>query len=163
MCATPAADELRIVRFDPAYRDAFRTLNLAWLTRHLVIEPIDERVLADPEGEILAPGGEILFALMGAEVVGTVALKAEGDGIFELAKMAVDERHQGRGYGLRLLEAACALAKQRGAQRVILYSRRVLKVAVAMYHKYGFSEVPLTDSRTTSPYGRCDIKMERRL
>jgi hypothetical protein len=81
-----AADELRIVRFDPAYRDAFRQLNLAWLTRYLIIEPIDERVLADPEGEILAPGGEILFALLGGEVVGTVALKAEAEGVFELAK-----------------------------------------------------------------------------
>jgi ribosomal protein S18 acetylase RimI-like enzyme len=159
MPATPAADELRIVRFDPAYREAFRQLNRAWLTRHLVIEPIDERVLADPEGEILAPGGEILFALVGAVVVGTVALKVDSEGVFELAKMAVDNRFQGRGYGLRLLEAACALARQRGARKVILYSRRVLKVAVAMYHKYGFSEVPLTDSR----YSRCDIKMERPL
>jgi hypothetical protein len=57
----------------------------------------------------------------------------------------------------------CALARERGAQRVILYSRRVLATAVAMYRKYGFSEVPLTDSRGTSPYGRCDIRMERRL
>jgi GNAT superfamily N-acetyltransferase len=163
MRAMAAADELRIVRFDPAYRDAFRRLNLAWLTRYLIIEPVDERVLADPEGEILAPGGEILFALLGGEVVGTVALKADSEGVFELAKMAVDERHQGRGYGVRLLEAACALARERGAQRVILYSRRVLATAVAMYGKYGFSEVPLTDSCGTSPYGRCDIKMERRL
>jgi ribosomal protein S18 acetylase RimI-like enzyme len=91
--------------------------------------------------------------------VGTVALKAEGHDAFELTKMAVDERHQGKGYGKRLLEAACSLARERGAKRVFLYSQRGLRAAVSMYFKYGFSETPLNDAR----YSRCDIKMERSL
>ena len=150
-------DGLVIVTFDPAHRDEFRRLNIAWLTRYFRVEPIDERVLGNPETEILAPGGEILFALIDGAVVGTVALKAETDGAFELTKMAVDERCQGNGYGKRLLEAACALAKARGAERIILYSQRGLAAAVTMYFKYGFHELPLTDAR----YSRCDIKMER--
>ncbi|MGH8178960.1 MAG: GNAT family N-acetyltransferase [Steroidobacter sp.] len=152
-------DGLRIVTFDPAYRDEFRRLNVAWLTRYFKVEPIDERVLGNPEAEILASGGEILFALLDGEVVGTVALKREDGGEFELTKMAVDERSQGCGYGKRLLESACALAHERGARRVILYSQRALQPAVSMYFKYGFRELPLTDSR----YSRCDIKMERML
>lgn len=152
-------DGLVIATYDPAHRAEFSRLNVAWLTRYFRVEPIDERVLGDPEGEILAPGGEILFATLDGIVVGTVALKREGDDSFELTKMAVDERFQGKGYGKRLLEAACALARERGARRVILYSHRSLRAAVGMYFKYGFSETPVTDAR----YSRCDIKMERAL
>jgi GNAT superfamily N-acetyltransferase len=150
-------DGLQIVTYDAAHRGAFKRLNVAWLTRYFRVEPIDEQVLSQPESEILAPGGEILFALLAGEVVGTAALKAEGSAEYELTKMAVDERWQGRGYGKRLLEAACDLAQARGASRVVLYSQRGLKTAVGMYFKYGFMELPLTDAR----YSRCDIKMER--
>ena len=150
-------DGLVIATYDPAHRADFRRLNVAWLTRYFRVEPIDERVLGDPEGEILAPGGEVLFATLEGVVVGTVALKRDSDGAFELTKMAVDERYQGNGYGKRLLEAACALARERGARRVILYSQRSLRAAISMYFKYGFNETPLTDAR----YSRCDIKMER--
>jgi ribosomal protein S18 acetylase RimI-like enzyme len=150
-------DGVTIVTFDPAHRDEFRRLNVAWLTRYFKVEPIDERVLGNPEMEILEPGGEILFALVNGVVVGTVALKPEEGGEFELTKMAVDERAQGRGYGKRLLEAACAVARSRGARRVILYSQRSLRTAITMYLKYGFRELPLNDAR----YSRCDIKMER--
>jgi ribosomal protein S18 acetylase RimI-like enzyme len=150
-------DGLVIATYGPEHRAEFRRLNVAWLTRYFRVEPIDERVLGDPEGEILAPGGEILFATLDGVVVGTVALKRESDDSFELTKMAVDERFQGRGYGKRLLEAACALARERGARRVILYSQRSLRAAVGMYFKYGFNETPVTDAR----YSRCDIKMER--
>lgn len=151
------SDGLRIVTFTPAFRDEFRRLNIAWLTKYFKVEPIDERVLGDPEGEILAGGGEVLFAVLNGVVVGTVALKPETEGSFELTKMAVDERWQGRGYGKRLLEAACAVARTRGARRVILYSQRGLQAAVTMYLKYGFKELALNDPR----YARCDIKMER--
>ncbi|MDY0064782.1 MAG: GNAT family N-acetyltransferase [Steroidobacteraceae bacterium] len=152
-------DGLQIVTFDPALRAEFRRLNVAWLERYFRVEPIDERVLGDPENEILAHGGEVLFALLEGEVVGTAALKRERDHEFELTKMAVEERMQGRGYGARLLQAACAVARSRGARRVILYSQRGLKAAIGMYFKYGFTELPVQDAR----YSRCDIMMEKRL
>ena len=68
-------DGLRIISFDPTLRDEFRRLNVAWLERYFTVEPIDERVLGNPEAEILADGGEILFALLEGQVVGTVALR----------------------------------------------------------------------------------------
>lgn len=152
-------DGLRIITFDPRYRDAFRRLNVAWLTKYFAVEPIDERVLGNPETELLEPGGEILFALLDGEAVGTVALKPEHGGALELTKMAVDENWQGRGFGKRLLESACDLARELRAPRVVLYSQRGLEAAVTMYAKYGFVEVPLIDPR----YARCDVKMERLL
>jgi ribosomal protein S18 acetylase RimI-like enzyme len=150
------SDGLRIVTFDPQYRDDFRRLNVTWLTRYFRVEPIDELVLGHPESEILARGGEVLFACLRECVVGTVALKTEEAGIFEVTKMAVDESWQGRGYGRRLLHAACELAKKNAARKVLLYSQRSLAPAIRLYQSYGFKEVPLTDQR----YSRCDIKME---
>lgn len=155
LCRYP--DGLEIILFEARYRDEFKRLNVAWLQRFFRVEPIDEQVLDNPEKEILAGGGAILFARVQDRIVGTVALKPEQGGAFELTKMAVDESCQGRGYGKRLLEAACDHAKALGAPRVILYSQRALKVAVTMYSKYGFVEMPLIDKR----YTRCDIKMER--
>jgi GNAT superfamily N-acetyltransferase len=150
-------DGLEIIAFESRYRDEFKRLNVAWLQRYFRVEPIDEQVLGNPEREILAGGGAILFARMQDRIIGTVALKPEEGGAFELTKMAVDESCQGKGYGKRLLAVACDHASALGAPRVILYSQRTLKVAVAMYSKYGFVEMPLTDKR----YARCDIKMER--
>jgi ribosomal protein S18 acetylase RimI-like enzyme len=152
-------DGLQIIAFQPKYRDEFKRLNLAWLKRYFRVEPIDEQVLSHPEREILAGGGEILFARLQEVIVGTVALKAEQDSDFELTKMAVDEAWQGRGFGKRLLEIACERAKVLGAARVILYSQRTLRAAITMYAKYGFIEVPLADSR----YARCDVKMQKAL
>lgn len=152
-------DGLEIITFDPMYRDDFKRLNVAWLQRYFRVEPIDERVLSNPEREILSGGGEILFARLHDTVVGTVALKPESDGGFELTKMAVDEAWQGRGFGKRLLDVACEQARALGARRVILYSQRGLKTAVTMYSKYGFAELPSHDAR----YSRCDIKMEKLL
>lgn len=152
-------DGLEIIAFESRYRDDFKRLNVAWLQRYFHVEPIDEQVLSNPERDILSSGGAILFARLYDQIVGTVALKREGDAEFELTKMAVDEAFQGRGFGKRLLDAACDHAKALGAPRVILYSQRALRAAVTMYAKYGFEEVPLTDKR----YSRCDIKMQREL
>jgi GNAT superfamily N-acetyltransferase len=150
-------DGLQIVTFDPRYRQDFERLNVAWLERYFEVEPIDERVLGNPEAEILAPGGEIMFALLGDAVVGTVALKLEEGGDFELTKMAVEPAWQGRGFGKRLLETACELAKRRGASRIVLYSQRGLKAAVTMYSRFGFVELPMNDAR----YSRCDVMMAK--
>lgn len=153
-------DGLTIISFDPALRDEFRRLNVAWLERYFTVEPIDERVLGNPEGEILADGGEVLFALLEGQVVGTVALRVVDTETFELTKMAVDDRWQSRGYGQSLLETALQVARDSGKRRVILYSQRSLKPAIALYYKNGFTDVagPLDGK-----YARCDVQLERAL
>lgn len=150
-------DGMAITTFDPAHREAFKELNIAWLERYFKVEPLDEQVLGNPEAEILEPGGEILFAVLDEQVVGTVGLKVEDEHTFELTKMAVDDRWQGRGYGQRLLESALELARSLGKRRVILYSQTALEPAISLYRKNGFvaSTEPLSRR-----YARCDIKME---
>jgi ribosomal protein S18 acetylase RimI-like enzyme len=148
-------NQIRLVPYAPAYRTAFRDLNLEWITAHFEVEAEDRRVLDNPEGEILAPGGAILFALDGETPVGTGALIAAGPHEFELAKMAVTERARGRGIGRALCVALIALARERGAERLELLSQTTLEAAVHLYRSLGFVEAPIGPT----PYKRSNIRM----
>jgi ribosomal protein S18 acetylase RimI-like enzyme len=153
----PVQPALRIVDFQPALRAHFYRLNEAWLRKFFAMEAIDERVLSNPEAEILADGGLILFALSGEEVVGTCALKQESDGVFELTKMAVDESHQGLGIGRRLIEAAIDAFEARGGVTLFLETNSKLGPAVHLYESVGFERQPA--SKPDSHYVRSDVYM----
>ncbi len=149
---------VRIIAYEPAHRLAFRDLNRAWIQQYFTLEPHDHEMLDDPEGYILTPGGHVLMAELGGEIVGTVALIRETADQYELAKMAVADGHQGHGIGRALGEAALAKAREVGASRVVLESNRRLAPALALYQSLGFQEVPVP---TDTPYARADIRMER--
>jgi putative acetyltransferase len=154
-----ATNQIRLVPYAPEHRAAFRDLNVEWIVAHFELEAEDRRVLDDPEGEILARGGAILFALDGDTPVGTGALIPTGPHEFELAKMAVTARARGRGIGRALCLALLALARERGAERVELLSQTTLAAAVNLYRSLGFEEVPLG----AVPYRRSNIRMVLRL
>jgi len=148
---------LRIVPFTPALRSHFERLNREWLERLFKVEPIDAAVLADPESSILADGGRILFALLGDEVIGTVALKQESPGVYELTKMAITRAYQGGGHGRQLLDAAVA-AFQRidGATTLFLETNSALKPAISLYERAGFEH---RGRKPDSHYQRSDVYM----
>ena len=149
---------MRVVPFDPTradHRAAFRDLNLAWIEAHFAVEARDRHELDDPQGHILACGGEIFMADDDGAIVGTCALLAEPDGACELAKMAVRASARGRGVGRALGEAAVAAARARGAPRIDLLSNTVLGPAIGLYRALGFVEVPLP----ATDYARANIKM----
>ncbi|MCZ2473250.1 GNAT family N-acetyltransferase [Aquirufa ecclesiirivi] len=147
--------QIRITRFEPAYRDAIRRLNVEWLEKYFQVEEIDKEVLSHPEEVILAPGGEIFYAWYGDEIVGTVSLMKIDDTSFELTKMAVSENFQGLGIGKLLMENCLDFAKKAGIKQIIIYSNRRLERAVDMYRKFGFLEMDLGPVI----YQRADIKM----
>lgn len=146
---------IAVVDYEPRHRDAFRDLNLAWITRWFRVEDADRRALDDPEGYILRRGGCIFIAEDGGVAVGTCALLRGEDGSFELAKMAVDPAARGRGIGRALGEAAIARARALGAPRVELLSNTILEPAIRLYRALGFVEVPLP----ATEYERANIKM----
>ena len=156
---TATVPGIRVVPYEPAHRRAFRDLNLEWITAHFEVEEEDRRVLEDPEGEILAPGGAILIALEEGKPIGTGALIRTGPHEFELAKMAVTARARGRGVGRVLCQALIALARERGAHRLELMSQTTLTPAVQLYRSLGFVEVPLGPV----PYKRANIRMALQL
>ena len=81
--------KVEIVDFRSEHADAFRQMNLDWITLYWEVEDADWLYLDNPREKILKPGGAILMALDEGEAVGTVALISMGNGSYELAKMAV--------------------------------------------------------------------------
>ncbi len=150
---------LEIVDFNPAYGNAFERLNKEWLERYFRVEAVDEMVLGDPVGQVLRPGGAILYAVEGQHVVGTVALKKHAANCYELTKMAVTERYQGAGIGRLLLNAAVRRFGELGGGMLYLESQRKLKPALALYESAGFKHVPRP---SPSEYERSDVYMEYR-
>jgi GNAT superfamily N-acetyltransferase len=152
-------ENVRIIPYTEAYRQAFRDLNHEWITRHFTLEEADNKMLDDPEGYILDKGGFIFIALLQDEPVGTAALLKNADGSFELAKMAVTDKAQGLKIGFQLGQVALEKARELQAPKVELLSNRKLTPALNLYHKLGFTEVPVP----ANDYLRCDIKMEIQL
>lgn len=148
---------IEIIPFKPEYSKKFKELNIAWLEKYFWVEPHDEEVLGNPEKYILSPGGNIFFVKEGEDIIGTVALMKIEEGVFELTKMAVTPRAQGKRIGQKLLEHTLEFARKKGWNTLIIYSNRKLENAIHIYKKYGFEEIPIGES---NPYARGDIKMK---
>lgn len=143
--------------FDIRYKQAFYDYNVEWIAGLFVVEPIDERDLSDPEGTILAKGGEVFFAVENERAIGAVALKSAGDGNFELTKLAVDAKTRGSGAGRALCEKVIERFQARGGQKLFLYTNSQLENAIRLYWKLGFKKFPLPKGTV---YKRSDYYME---
>jgi ribosomal protein S18 acetylase RimI-like enzyme len=146
-----------IIPFSSDLKEPIKTLNLEWLKKYFRVEARDETVLSDPQGEIINKGGLIFYAQYKDEIVGTVSLLKINETTFEVSKMAVTDGVQGLGIGKIMMTHCIAIAKEKGIEKLILYSNRSLASAIHLYRKYGFEEIPLEDG----VYERADIKMEK--
>jgi putative acetyltransferase len=149
-----------IVReFEPGDADAFRDLNVEWIERYFKLEQSDREVLWHPQEAIIDKGGRILMAVRDAAPVGCCALIAMGDGVYELAKMAVTPAERRNGIGRKLMTAAIALAEGMGASRLYLETNRTLTGAIALYESMGFEHLP-PERAPQSYYERANVYME---
>ncbi len=146
---------------DAADVAAFRALNEAWIAEHFDVEDEDRRQLDDPVAAYVAPGGQILIAEQDGAPVGCVALVPDGQGAFELSKMAVAPQLRGRGTGRRLLLAAIDCARAMGARSLFLGSSTKLADAVHLYESAGF--VHVDPATLHMPYARANVFMVLRL
>ena len=92
-------------------------------------------------------------------IAGTFALLKAKDDVYELSKMAVDEKFQGQKIGNMMMEFAIKKVKALGVKKLVLFSNTILGSAIHLYRKYGFVEVPLENS----DYKRSNIRMEYNL
>jgi putative acetyltransferase len=149
-------EQIEIISYTHEYQPDFYRLNLAWLDKYNLTESHDLVVMNDPEGTIINNGGYIWLAKAGNNIVGTAAIVNEGNNVYELAKMAVDENYQGRGISKLLIEACINKAKEINATKLELFSNHQLTTALGLYEKYGFHQVEVTHS----PFATADVKME---
>jgi len=154
---TPAPD-LQFRPYQPQDAAAFRQLNEQWIVKYFALEEQDRIILNNPENYVLKPGGHIFFAIAHHHPIGCCALIPVKPGVYELAKMAVDEEYRGRGIGRRLLEYTIAQARSLGARSLCLESHTVLANAIHLYKTLGFRRLP-PESVEPSLYARSDIHM----
>jgi len=127
-----------IVEYKPEYKMKYKDLNYEWLQKYFEIESSDEKILSDPEKEIIDKNGFIFFALFEDKVIGTCTLMRYDDAHYELSKMCVTEEYQRKGVGERLINEAISKAYRLGIEKIFLSTNRRLTAAVNLYRKKGF-------------------------
>lgn len=147
---------INVVDYAPIYQQAFKALNVEWISQHWELETPDHQALDNPEEYILDNDGVILIAREHQTPIGCCALIKIDDHTYELAKMAVSPKARGKKVGLLLGNKIIERAKLMGVKRLYLESNSVLTPAVNLYQKLGFTHI----ENSSSPYNRCNVQME---
>lgn len=144
-----------IIDYTPQYQGVFSQLNREWIEKYFKVEPSDIEQLEYADQEIIGKGGYIFLASWEGEIVGTVALVKDDDELYELVKMAVTPKAQGKKIGYWLMLRALEKAREVGAKYIYIESNRKLVPAITLYKKMGFVE----GNYRNSPYERADIQL----
>lgn len=150
-------DQIQIVDYKPELNAHFQRLNEEWITKFFKIEESDRKVFSNPKREIIDRGGYILFAIVQKDVLGTVALYKRGSGVYEIGKLAVTAKAQGRHIGKKLMHAAVERAAAKSATKVFLETNDILTPAINLYRSIGF--VPRSNSKSET-LDRVNLIME---
>ena len=136
---------IEIVEYKPEYKIHYKNLNYEWLEKYFEIEFTDEKILSNPEKEIIEKNGFIFFALLEDNVIGTCTLMKHDNANYELSKMCVTEKYQGKGVGEKLIDKVISKASQLGVEKIVLSTNSKLTAAFTLYKKKGFQiiESPL--------------------
>jgi DNA-binding MarR family transcriptional regulator/predicted GNAT family N-acyltransferase len=153
------SQQVIIKAYEPGHKESFRDLNAEWIEHYFKLEKKDLESLNDPQGYILDKGGHIIIAEYEGEIVGVCALLKMENETYELAKMAVSPKAQGKSIGWLLGLASIEKAKALGAKKLFLESNTKLVPAINLYHKLGFKKI----TGKPSPYERSNIQMELQL
>ncbi|WP_300675545.1 GNAT family N-acetyltransferase [Soonwooa sp.] len=150
---------IQILTFQPQFAEAFKDLNVEWISTFFEMETSDYTVLEQPQEYIIDKGGEIFIAFDSElnKVIGVCAvMKSDQKGLdYEMAKMAVSPLAQGKGAGFLLGKAAIDWAKNKSADNIFLVSNTKLDSAMRLYDRLGFKKVDWI----ASPYERTNIAM----
>ena len=107
----------------------------------------------------IAPGG--MFAVLestAGTIEGCVGIFHLDDEQCELRKMYLRTSARHKGQGRRLLEHAIQFARDANFNEIVLETNSVLKVAIEMYERYGF-----TKTAGDSHVSRCDTTYSLRI
>jgi N-acetylglutamate synthase-like GNAT family acetyltransferase len=129
---------VEIVEYKPEYKTYYKDLNYEWLEKYFEIESTDEKILSNPEKEIIEKNGFIFFALLEDNVIGTCTLMKHDNAHYELSKMCVTEKYQRNGVGEKLIDKVISKASQLGVEEIALCTNSRLTAAFNLYTKKGF-------------------------
>jgi ribosomal protein S18 acetylase RimI-like enzyme len=96
--------------------------------------------------------GEVLAAVDGGQIVGTIMLQAwpsgdmvQGPGEAEVRALAVAPHARGRGIGAALVTAVIERAARRGVRQLVLLTLPEMRAAHRLYAEAGFGRLPDRD------------------
>ncbi|WP_237274771.1 bifunctional helix-turn-helix transcriptional regulator/GNAT family N-acetyltransferase [Tenacibaculum ovolyticum] len=158
---TRESTTIEILDYLPEHLTAFQELNEEWITKYFKLEDADRKALGNPKEYILDNGGKIIVAIQNEVILRVCALLKMQDSKYdyELAKMAVSPKAQGKGVGYLLGKNIIEKAKKLNASYIYLESNTILKPAISLYKKLEFKKV----IGHYTPYERCNIQMELKL
>jgi len=148
-------DSGRLRRYEPRDSDAVWDLHRTAL-REAGSNPEDvpdNDDLRDIEANYLRPGGEFLVVESDRKVVAMGGLAVEDEeipaGTGELLRIAVHVDHQREGHGDRVVAGLEDAARERGLDRLFLWTAQRQRSAVRFYRARGYEG---TDHRTEGEY-----------
>ncbi|CAD2213792.1 Acetyltransferase (GNAT) family/Acetyltransferase (GNAT) domain containing protein, putative [Angomonas deanei] len=152
---------VKIVKYEPKYKDAYVSITRNWVEKFFKMEEADWKALNKVEEYIIKPGGMIFLAVdeKTDEALGCCGIMCHiknGEKRYEFTKLGVKETAQRRGVGWMLCIACLQYAKDQGAPYVFLESNRSLAPSITLYFRVGFKEFPLVNPS----YERADIYLE---
>lgn len=146
---------MEVIEYQEKYKKDFISLNVHWIEKYFVLEKADLEILEHVDDE-LRKGAMVYFVVNNDKVLATCMAMPEGNNVWEICKLAADERYKGNGAGSAVFKACMDYAIAHGAKKLILISNHILKPALHIYEKFGFRQVKV--DRTE--YERCDVQYE---
>lgn len=146
---------MEISEYQEKYKKDFIRLNTAWVEKYFIMEQADREILENVD-ELLNSGAMIYFAVEDERVLATCMAVPNDNNVWEICKLAADERYEGNGAGSAVFKACMDYAINHGAEKLTLISNHILKPALHIYEKFGFKRVQLQRAE----YNRADVECE---
>ena len=116
---------------------------------------VTDKDISDIKKHYIDNGGHFSVIEDGHFLIGSYGLFNINSEICELRKMYLKKEYRGKGLGKLMMDDAVKKAKALGYKKMVLETNSLLKEAIGLYQKYGF-----TDFTPDHLSDRCDAAME---
>jgi dTDP-4-amino-4,6-dideoxy-D-galactose acyltransferase len=142
-----------IIEFDSVKHKFDELLNLAFLSGKFSRFRLDQEFKANEferlyrqwiESALLDSETTVLVHVEDETITGFVSVETKPNKAARIGLIAVSEDFQGRRIGLKLVQAACSMANQKGNTVLEVVTQAENQAAVSLYQKSGFSLISST-------------------
>ena len=134
--------KLEVERVDPESPEAGGLLEAYFLELRERLAPSPVEVVCRWPEDFRGPRGAVVLARADGRAVGCAGLRPLGEGVVELKHFFLAREARGRGLGRAMLAGVEEVARERGAQRLVLDTAAPLIEAAALYRSAGYADIP---------------------